>query len=150
MEIKTLSKNGINFISKEEGVRLKPYKCSAGIPTIGIGSTYYEDGTKVKMTDPAITEERAKQLFKNVVKHYEMCVYTSTRDNINQNQFDSLVSIAFNIGTHAFKKSTLLKRVNNNHDNNNIEAAFLMWKNAGGKPVLLNRRKREFELYSKK
>ena len=149
MEIKKVSKNGMDFIAKEEGVVLKPYKCSAGVPTIGIGSTYYENGEKVKMTDAHITKERAYKLFENVLKHYEMCVYTCTRDDINQNQFDALVSLAFNIGTNALKKSTLIKRVNKDPKGADIEGAFLMWKNAGGKPVLLNRRKREYALYIK-
>jgi lysozyme len=148
-EIKKVSKNGLDFIAQEEGLRLKPYKCSAGVPTIGIGSTYYEDGTKVKMTDAPITKERAYSLFQNVLKHYEMCVYTCTRDDINQNQFDALVSLAFNIGTNALKKSTLIKRVNKDPNGSDIEGAFLMWKNAGGKPILLNRRKREYALYIK-
>jgi len=148
-EIKKTSKNGLDFIAQEEGLRLKPYKCSAGVPTIGIGSTYYEDGSKVKMTDAPITKERAYVLFENVLKHFEMCVYTCTRDDINQNQFDALVSLAFNIGTGALKKSTLIKRVNKDPKGADIEGAFLMWKNAGGKPVLLERRKREYALYSK-
>lgn len=150
MEIKEVSKNGLKFIAKEEGMVLKPYKCSAGVPTIGIGSTYYENGVKVKMTDAPITEFRALQLFKNVLKTYELAVYSYTRDDINQNQFDALVSLAFNIGTGAFKKSTLLKKVNANPNDPTIGAAFEMWKNAGGKPILLNRRKREYKLYSTK
>jgi len=149
MEIKKVSKNGMDFIAKEEGVVLKPYKCSAGVPTIGIGSTYYEDGTKVKMTDGPITRDRAYALFESVLKHYEMCVYTVTRDDLSQNQFDALVSLTYNIGTNAFKKSTLVKRVNKDPKGADIEAAFLMWKNAGGKPILLNRRKREYALYIK-
>lgn len=147
MEIKKVSKNGLNFIIKEEGVILKPYKCSAGIPTIGIGCTYYEDGSKVTMNDKPITRERAELLFMNVLKPYEMCVYTTTRDDINQNQYDSLVSISFNIGMHAFKKSTLLKRVNKDPNSPDIGPAFEMWKNAAGKPVLLGRRQREYKLY---
>jgi lysozyme len=150
MEIKKVSKKGLEFIAKEEGLVLKPYKCSAGVPTIGIGSTYYEDGSKVKMTDKPITKERAYILFENVLKHYEMCVYAHTRDDINQNQFDGLVSLCFNIGTGAFNKSTLVKRVNKNPNDPTIGAAFEMWKNAGGKPILLNRRKREYALYSSK
>lgn len=149
MEIKKMSKNGLSFLMKEEGVMLKPYKCQAGIPTIGVGCTYYEDGTKVTMNDKPITEQRAQSLFMNLLKHYEMCVYTATRDDINQNQFDALVSITFNIGTNAFKNSTLLKRVNKNSSGADIEAAFLMWKNSKKKPILLERRKREYQLYSK-
>jgi lysozyme len=147
MEIKKVSKKGLEFIAKEEGLVLKPYKCSAGVPTIGIGSTYYENGERVKMTDSPITEARALELFKNVLKTYELCVYSHTRDDINQNQFDALVSICFNIGTGALNKSTLIKRVNANPNDPAIGAAFEMWKNAGGKPILLNRRKREYQLY---
>ena len=57
-----LSDNGFNLLGELEGIVLRPYKDSVGIPTIGIGSTYYEDGTKVKMNDKYITKERANQL----------------------------------------------------------------------------------------
>jgi lysozyme len=87
------------------------------------------------------------ELFKNVLLNYELAVYSSTRDDINQNQFDSLVSLAFNIGTGAFKKSTLLKKVNANPNDPAIKGAFEMWKNAGGMPILLKRRQREAALY---
>jgi lysozyme len=147
MEIKSVSPKGLKFIAKEEGCVLKPYKDSVGIPTIGVGCTYYENGERVKMTDSPITEARALQLFKNLLKTYEMCVYAHTRDDINQNQFDALVSLCFNIGTGAFNKSTLVKKVNANPNDPTIGAAFEMWKNAGGKPILLNRRKREYQLY---
>lgn len=147
MEIKTVSRNGLDFIIKEEGLVLKPYKCSAGIPTIGVGCTYYEDGTKVKMTDKPITKERAEALFLHLLDSYELAVYSTTRDDINQNQFDALVSLCFNIGVNAFKKSSLLKVVNINPNDAMIEKMWLMWKNAGGKPVLLKRRQREYNLY---
>jgi len=150
MEIKSVSPKGLKFIAKEEGCVLKSYKDSVGIPTIGVGCTYYENGERVKMTDSPITEARALQLFKNLLKTYEMCVYAHTRDDINQNQFDALVSLCFNIGTGAFNKSTLVKKVNANPNDPTIGAAFEMWKNAGGKPILLNRRKREYALYSGK
>jgi lysozyme len=144
MEIKTLSKNGISFLIEEEGLVLKPYKCSAGIPTIGVGCTYYENGQKVKMSDPLISKDRAIALFRNLLKHYELAVYSCTRDDINQNQFDALVSICFNIGTGGFKNSTLLKKVNTSPESPSISAAFKMWK----KPiVLLARRTREANLY---
>lgn len=150
MAIKEVSPNGLKFIAKEEGCILHPYKDSVGIPTIGVGCTYYESGERVKMTDNPISEFRAMQLFKNVLKTYEQCVYAHTRDDINQNQFDALVSICYNIGTGAFNKSTLVKRVNSNPNDPSIGVAFEMWKNAGGKPILLNRRKREYKLYSTK
>lgn len=144
MEIKSMDQDGIYFLIQEEGLKLKPYLDSVGIPTIGIGCTYYENGQRVKMTDPTISKERAIQLFKNVLKIYEQAVWSVTRDDINQKQFNALVSICYNIGVQGFKGSTLLKRVNNNPSDPSITEAFKMWK----KPiVLLNRRIREAKLY---
>lgn len=146
-EIKTVSPAGIDFLIKEEGCILHPYKDSVGIPTIGIGCTYYEDGSRVKMTDPAITKDRAIELFRNVLKHYETTVWSITRDDINQNMFDALTSLCYNIGVGAFKGSTVIKRVNVNITDQSITQAFEMWRNAGGKPILLGRRRREAKLY---
>jgi lysozyme len=147
MEIKQINQSGIDFLINEEGLILHPYLDSVGVPTIGIGNTYYEDGSRVKMTDPAITEDRAINLFRIVLRNYEAAVWSVTRDDINQNQFNALVSICYNIGVAAFKGSTLLKRVNANPNDLLIRDAFLMWKNAGGKPILLLRRRREANLY---
>lgn len=147
MEIKTVSDKGIDFLIKEEGLILHPYRDSVGIPTIGIGNTYWEDGTRVKMTDKPITKERAIQLFRSVLQHYETAVWSITRDDINQNQFDSLVSLCYNIGVGGFKGSTVVKRVNANPSDPSIKGAFEMWSKAGGKPILLNRRRREAKLY---
>ncbi len=144
MEIKSMDLDGINFLIKEEGLVLHPYLDSVGVPTIGVGCTYYENGERVKMTDPTLSRERAIQLFRNVLKNYETAVWSVTRDDINQKQFNALVSICYNIGVQGFKGSTLLKRVNSNPTDPAIVAAFLMWK----KPiVLLSRRKREANLY---
>lgn len=149
-EIKTMDQSGIDFLMQEEGLRLKPYLDSAGIPTIGVGCTYYEDGRRVTMKDPAITKEQAISLFKNVLKPYETTIWSVTRDDINQQQFNALTSLAFNIGTNGFKGSTVLKLVNKNQNDPAIGKAFELWKSAGGKPVLLGRRKREAKLYFSK
>jgi lysozyme len=146
-EIKSMDAAGIEFLIQEEGIKLKPYLDSAGIPTIGVGCTYYEDGTRVTMNDPAITRERAISLYKNILKPFETTVWSVTRDDINQHQFNALTSLSFNIGTSGFKGSTVLKLVNKNPKDPAIGKAFEMWKNAGGKPVLLGRRKREVKLY---
>lgn len=147
MEIKELSDYGIKFLMSNEGVILHPYLDTKGIPTIGVGNTFYEDGSKVKMTDPAITKERAMELFKYILKNYELAVYSNTRDDINQNQFDALVSLCYNIGVNGFKNSTLVKKINNNSDDVVVKAAFLMWKNP---PEIMGRRNREVALYFKK
>ena len=143
-EIKQISDNGLKFLMNNEGVVLKPYLDTKGIPTIGVGNTFYEDGSKVKMTDPPITEKRAMELFRWVLKQYELAVYSNTRDDINQNQFDALVSFTYNVGVNAFKNSTLLKRINANASQQSITNAFMMWN----KPKeIIGRRKREVELY---
>jgi lysozyme len=143
-EIKNIDQKGIDFLIHEEGIRLVPYLDSAGIATIGIGATYYEDGTKVTMKDHAITRDRALSFFKNILKHYELTVYSVTRDDITQNQFNALTSLCYNIGTHAFKRSTLVQRVNQNPMGTDIKDAFMMWKKP---PELIARRQREIQLY---
>lgn len=144
-----ISQKGLDLLKRFEGVRLKPYLCPAGIPTISIGCTYYPDGTKVRMTDPEISQARATEIFLNVLKHYESSVDSFTRDDITQNQFDALVSLSYNIGTGALKKSTLLKKVNANPNDKFIESQFLIWNKVAGVEVkgLTLRRQAESNLY---
>lgn len=146
------SNNCIELITRFEGMILKPYLCPANVPTIGIGSTYYEDGSKVSMSDKPITTERAKQLLKNTLLSYEDGVNSNVKTHINQNQFDALVSFCYNVGIANFKSSTLLRYVNNNPDNPKIAIEFSRWNKGGGKILkgLVNRRKAEAELYFKK
>jgi lysozyme len=132
-----------------ENITLKPYICPAGIPTISIGCTYYPDGTKVKMTDPPISEARATEIFLNVIKHYEHSVDSFCRDDINQNQFDALVSFCYNLGAGSLKSSTLLKKVNADPNDSFIRNEFLKWNKCQGKVLkgLTERRKAEADLY---
>ena len=143
-----LSDNGFRLLGELEGIVLRPYKDSVGIPTIGIGSTYYEDGTKVKMTDKAITKERAIQLAKNVVKSFEEQVNKSILLPMTQNQFDAMVLLCYNIGKSGFARSSVVK----NFNAGNLQKAadsFLLWNKAGGRVVqgLVNRRNKERSLF---
>ncbi len=136
---------GIDFLCNEEGLRLSPYLDSVGIPTIGFGFTYYPDsGKRVTMKDKSLTKEQAVSIFSSIVKPYETVVWSVTRDDINQNQFNALVSLSYNIGVNGFKGSTVVKRVNANPNDPRIAAAFEMWRKPS---VLLARRKREVKLY---
>lgn len=146
----TTSTKGITFLGLEEGCVLQPYLDSVKKPTIGYGSTYWEDGQPVKMTDKPITKERAAQLFQTTLKRYEAQVNRSITSQINQNQFDAMVSLCYNIGTAGFAGSTVVKRVNANPNDPTIQQAFEMWSKAGGKPILLGRRKREARVYFNK
>lgn len=151
-EIKYLDPVGRAAILKEEGLVLHPYLDSAGIPTIGIGCTYYPNGKKVTMQDtPLPNEDAAWDLFDKINDHYLMTVYSVTRDDITQNMFNGLFLLCYNIGTTAFKSSTVVKLVNKNPNNPAIADAFYMWRfskvNGVKKPILAGRRKREAKLY---
>lgn len=146
-----ISPNGLTLLKRFEGFRAKPYLCSAGVPTIGYGNTYYENGIRVKLTDSPIDENWAEQLLKSILTHYELGVDSVTTDNITQNQFDALVIFAYNVGVVNFKKSTLLKLVNQNPNDPNIAKQFMRWTRAGGKVIkgLVLRRNLESQLYFK-
>jgi lysozyme len=148
-KITKLSKNGLELIKKYEGFRANPYKCPAGVPTIGYGATYYPDGKRVKMTDPPMTEKQASDILKQMVIPYEKAVDTYCIDTINQNQFDALVSFAYNVGTNALKNSTLLKKLNVNANDPTIRDEFMKWVRGGGKklPGLVRRRTEEADIY---
>jgi len=151
MKITKISKKGLDLIKKFEGLKLKPYLCSAGVPTIGYGNTLYENGKKVSLKDTIITEQRATELLSNSLKNLEQHVDSFCRDDINQNQFDALVSFAFNLGPYNLK-STLLKKVNKNPNDPTIRDEFMRWTKAGGKVLkgLVERRKCEADLYFSK
>ena len=152
MKITKISKKGLDLIKKFEGLKLKPYLCSAGVPTIGYGNTLYENGKKVSLKDTIITEQRATELLSNSLQNLEQHVDSFCRDDINQNQFDALVSFAFNLGPYNLKSSTLLKKVNKNPNDPTIRNEFMRWTKAGGKVLkgLVERRKCEADLYFSK
>ncbi len=121
-----ISKNGLDIIKEFEGFSYKAYLCPAKVPTIGWGFTYV-GGKKVKDGDIIGREEANNELIRQVEK-YENAVKESINNlkNINQNQFDALVSLCYNIGTEAFKKSTLVRLLNIN-DYINASRQFNRW-----------------------
>lgn len=149
MKVTKISEAGLNLIKSFEGLRLKPYKCSAGVPTIGYGNTFYENNKKVSLADVAITESRAIELLAWSLTRFEQYVDSYCRDDISQPQFDALVSFCYNVGPANLKSSTLLKKVNANPNDPTIRAEFLKWNKAGGKALtgLTRRRTAEADLY---
>jgi lysozyme len=145
----TLNNKGYLFITKHEGLRLKPYLCPAKIPTIGYGNTYYSDGKRVTLLDKDITKQQAFDMFKEIANRFAKRVDELVITELTQNQFNALVSFAYNVGTGNFSSSTLLKKVNKNPNDLTIKAEFLRWNKAGGKVLngLTNRRNEEADLY---
>jgi len=148
MKIEKISEEGLNFIAGHEGLRLKAYLCPANVSTIGFGTTRYPNGSKVKIGDE-ITKDDALKLLKHDVGKFELAVDAMTTDKVNQNQFDALVSFAYNLGGDALKKSTLLKVVNINPNDLRIKKEFQKWVYADGKKLggLIKRRQDEANLY---
>ena len=138
-----ISNKGKDLIKKYEGCRLEAYKCPAGIWTIGYGHT---DGNVTSGT--IISQEQADKLFNQDIKKFEKGVGQMVKVIINQNQFDALVSFAFNLGLGALQNSTLLKKLNTK-DYQGAANEFDRWVYGGGKKLegLVRRRKEEKELF---
>ena len=149
MKITKLSQKGLELIKQFEGLSLTPYVCAGGINTIGYGNTYYTNGKKVTLQDKPITKQQAEELLKFSLSTYEKAVDSFCRDDISQSQFDALVSFAYNLGTGALQKSTLIKKVNANPKDFTIADEFLKWNKANGKVLagLTKRRQAEANLY---
>lgn len=148
-KITKISKKGVDLIKSFEGLRLKPYLCSANVPTIGYGNTFYENGSKVTLKDTSITEARATELLAWSLTKFEQYVDSYCIDTISQTQFDALVSFCYNVGPANLKASTLLKKVNKDPNDPTIRAEFMKWNKAGGRALagLTRRREAEANLY---
>lgn len=116
---------GRKIIEQREGVVLTAYKDSAGILTIGVGHTSAAGSPKVT-PGMKITATEASQILSRDLNIFEQAVTSSVKVALNQNEFDALVSLAFNIGADAFKKSTLLKKLNAD-DRRGAADQFLVW-----------------------
>lgn len=152
----TVNDNCINLIKKFEGLELKPYHGAADRPevfTIGYGTIKYPPsymgGKSVALSDPAITEHQATGFLTYEVQQKAQQIDMLLRDDLTPNQYAALISFAYNLGTGALQKSTLLAKVNANPTDPTIKDEFLKWVNANGKKVqgLVTRRQAEADLY---
>jgi lysozyme len=141
-----ISQKGIAYIKAEEGERLTGYLDSTGLPTIGVGHTGYV-GEKAVHPGMEITQDTSTALLLSDLATVENALVKLVTVPLNQNQYDALCSLVFNIGVGAFRSSTLLKRLNT-CDYEGVAEAFLMWKRAGNSEnILLPRRQRERALF---
>ena len=96
-----------------EGLRLRPYLCPAGKPTIGYGATYYEGGRAVTLKDPPITKERAEVMLELMVRRVYLPAVQRLCPGIKEpGQLAALIDFAYNLGAGNLQSSTLRKRVN--------------------------------------
>lgn len=145
-ELKT-SEQGLEFIKTHEGCRDSVYLCPAGVKTVGIGHT----GPEINALEVGfkVSEEDILTWLKEDVYEAEQAIKTYVETDLTQAQFDALVSFIFNVGTNAFRRSTLLKKINA-EDFTGAEDEFSRWIYADGRPLagLVTRRGAEQELFS--
>lgn len=136
------SDRGIELIKRHEGFRSRAYLCPAGVWTIGYGHT---GGVK---SGDVVTEAQADVFLRADLNTAERAVNSQMLD-VNQNQFDALVSFVFNVGGGNFASSTLLKIVRNHPGDLRIKAEFNRWIYAKSRvlPGLVLRRREEADLY---
>lgn len=153
-----ISEPGLELLKQWEGFELKVYKDSAGLPTIGVGHLITKSeqssgniviaGVPVQYAN-GLTDQQALDLLSQDVQPAENSVNNGVKVDLNQNQFDALVSFTFNVGVGAFTSSTLLK-VLNQGQYDQVPDQLRRWNKAGGKVVqgLVNRRENEVKLWN--
>lgn len=137
-----LNNAGLRLIKEFEGCKLEAYQDIVGIWTIGYGHT------RTARAGMKITKEQAEELLLEDLKSCEATIYREVKVRLTRNQFSALVSFIFNLGSGAFQKSTLLKKLNTT-DYSGAATEFLRWNKAGGQevPGLTRRRQAERELF---
>ena len=131
-----VGEKGLALIKESEGLRLKAYKCPAGVLSVGFGHT-----GKDVVAGMEISESRAVALLKQDLRVAEVYL-NSLGINFSQNAFDSLCSFIYNLGVGAFSKSTLRKKIVAKADDEAITDEIVKWVNAGGKPLIGLKRRR--------
>ena len=137
-----LSDKGKGFIKSWEACRLRAYDDGVGVWTIGYGRT-----TNVKPGD-VCTQHQANEWFDEESSRFSNQVSALLLVDVTENQFDALVSLAYNIGVAAFSNSTLLRKLNDG-DYQGAAEQFDVWNKGGGKVMhgLVRRRAAERKIF---
>lgn len=131
-----------------EGLFLSPYLCPAGVPTIGYGSTYYEDGAAVQLTDAPITRERAEDLLRLQVERVYLPQVISLCPQINSpERLAAIIDWTYNLGAGNLKASSMRRAINRG-DWDDARVELQKWTRGGGRvlPGLVSRRAAEAAL----
>lgn len=163
--MRTMSSKGLAFLTKEEGFKARMYRDPAGLPTIGVGHLLTRDeltsgrievspGRVVRWTE-GLSEDDVIALLTKDVEWAEDAVNSIFRQatekmgypvEVDQAQFDMLVSLVYNIGAGAWRSSTLARRILAGRLQD-VPEQMLRWKYSAGVPILAARRAREVEVY---
>ena len=140
----------VALVRKFEGCRLTPYLDVAGIPTIGYGAIYNLNGLRVKITDPAITQEVADEMLARDVSHaYSAVVRLCPVRGLSDGKLAALTDFTFNLGSGTLQHSTLRSMVLQG-DLSLAAEQFRLYCHAGGRvvPGLLRRREAEIGVWN--
>lgn len=143
-----LNSIGVNTIKEFEGLELEHYICAAGVPTIGLGSTRWFDGSDIP-EGATITEEQAVELFERDMKEFIEALQTLINVPLTGKQIAALQSWIYNCGIGALEESTLRKVINQGGNSSEVQAQLMRWTN-GGLVGLVRRRERECDLWEGK
>jgi lysozyme len=134
---------GLDLIKSFEGLRLKAYKCSAGVDTIGYGHTSAA-GAPVVKAGMTITAAEAEKILARDLGKYEQAVDKVVTVKPTPNQFSAMVSLCYNIGPGNFAGSSVVRRLNAG-DVKGAAEAFLLWNKVHGRALAGLTRRREAE-----
>ena len=154
-----VSKEAIEGIKKDEGVRTKPYRCPALLWTCGVGHVIDPNHIRVPFNerkniplptewDRVLSMAEVDAILAADLATFERGVLRLCPSGLTQGRFDALVSFSFNVGLGNLQRSTIRMK----HNRGDFEGAaegFMAWTKAGGKelPGLVKRRKHERALY---
>ena len=154
-----VSKEAIDGIKKDEGVRTKPYRCPALLWTVGVGHVIDQNHIRVKFDDRknlpipdgwdrVLSMAEVDALLAQDLATFERGVLRLCPSGLTQGRFDALVSFSFNVGLGNLQRSTIRMK-HNRGDFEGAAESFMAWTKAGGKelPGLVKRRKHERALY---
>ena len=138
-----------SVIKKWEGFMPEPYLCPSGIPTIGYGNTMYENGDRVAMEDCKVDRKRGAEILEHFISKVRQQVLDVIDVKLKDYQLAALISFTYNVGIGNLMKSTLLIKLNDNPDDQNIPAEFRRWNKSKGKVLkgLTARREDEVSLW---
>jgi lysozyme len=154
-----VSKDAIEGIKKDEGVRLRPYRCPALLWTVGVGHVINPNHIRVKLDerkglsipdgwDRVLSMAEVDDILAKDLATFERGVLRLCPEGLTQGRFDALVSFSFNVGLGNLQRSTIRMK-HNRGDFDGAAEGFMAWTKAGGKelPGLVKRRKHERDLY---
>ena len=146
-----------NLIKEFEGFRTAPYKCAAGVWTIGYGTTYYPDGELMQPSDKPISKEKATNFLEHHIDNAVVPVLERsipTWGLMNGNQKAAIISFAYNLGAHFYAGpnfNTITKALSTKDNWKQVPSALMLYVNPGStfEAGLRRRRKAEGDLWTK-